>query len=170
MFSKIPALIYSNLTFVSLVGESVSLVLLFVIFILLKLIYYRKIKETYLFILSLLSYPLSVVIKLLLKIPRPENSPYAGKYTWDVYGFPSSHTFYYTAVLGYLLYLVFKLKDLNKVFRVISAGISIYLLTLVGISRVYLGFHSVRDVVGGYLMGGFFLLFIIVIDKSWVRK
>jgi len=72
-------------------------------------------------------------------------------------GFPSGHTQQAVVVWGYL---AFRLK---KTWAWIVAGM---LMALIPLSRVYLGVHFPTDLVGGYLMGGIWLVLYVRFESS----
>ena len=83
-----------------------------------------------------------ISLKNILKLPRPP------KYLWKVpvrgYGFPSGHA---TVSATFWSYLALKIR---KVWFFIFAFV---MVILVGLSRIFLGVHYVRDVIGGYVIG-----------------
>lgn len=97
----------------------------------------------YVMLLSLLSTAwINVYLKNTLQLPRPP--PDQWKISAEGYGFPSGHaqtsTAFWTA--GYLYYK-----------RPSIAVFSMSLITLISISRIVLGVHYPRDVIGGALIG-----------------
>jgi undecaprenyl-diphosphatase len=71
--------------------------------------------------------------------------------------FPSGHATAATAVYGFIAYAIARvLRGVGARFEV--AYWSAVLVLLIGFSRIYLGVHYVTDVVGGFLVGGFWLL------------
>ena len=71
--------------------------------------------------------------------------------------FPSGHATAAMAVFGFLAYAIARaLPTIRERFEVAFwTGI---LILLIGFSRIFLGVHYVTDVVGGFLVGGFWLL------------
>jgi undecaprenyl-diphosphatase len=120
--------------------------------------------------LSLGSGLYSSLLKSLFKEGRPAGYISDGFIQWDrllsseAYSFPSTHTVLYTAFFGYLFYLTYQIKGVDKVGK---QGVRIFcalLIVLVGISRVLLGAHYVIDVVFGYVFGLGYLGAIIAIE------
>ncbi len=97
-----------------------------------------------------------VVIKDLVHRARPSPdlvnvlSPLAD------YSFPSGHVLHYTAFLGFLCFLLFTLAPRSWI-RALGMFVCILLISLVGVSRIYLGQHWFSDVVGAYLLGSLWL-------------
>jgi undecaprenyl-diphosphatase len=97
---------------------------------------------------------LAVGIKYLVREPRPflHGPPPHPLTVLHGYGYPSGHAFLSMAVLGFGALAISTL--LASAPRRRLAGLICVLLILgIGWSRVYLGFHWVNDVVGGYLDG-----------------
>lgn len=71
--------------------------------------------------------------------------------------FPSGHVLASVAVWGLLPVLVALFTSRRGLWWV-SVGVSVMLVGLIGLSRIYLGVHWFSDVVGGLVVGSFFLL------------
>ena len=126
--------------------------------------------------ISLVSGVYSSLLKLIFKESRPVSYISNGLIPWDrlvkseAYSFPSTHTVLYTVFFGYLFYLSFKLKGVDKVVRHSARLFCALMIISVGISRVLLGAHFVKDVVSGYLFGLLYLGAVIYIDRLMYRR
>ena len=70
----------------------------------------------------------------------------------DVVNYPSGHVAYATAVYGYLGFLGLERR------RAEAALVALLLIAIMGPARVLTGAHIPSDVLGGYLLGGAWLL------------
>ncbi|MCX6792594.1 MAG: phosphatase PAP2 family protein [Candidatus Falkowbacteria bacterium] len=102
------------------------------------------------------------LIKFIIARPRPaptfffENS----------YAFPSLHSAMAIALLLYLTYYAV------RVYPRLSRNISLVLIAVfftlaIGFSRIYLGVHYLSDVLGGYMVGGFWFVVAIVSQRFY---
>lgn len=98
-----------------------------------------------------------VLFKFVVHRPRPTPDIVNVVEQLSSYSFPSGHVLFYTAFFGYLFFLTFTLlrRSWLRVVLLILLGA---LIALVGPSRMYLGQHWFSDVLGGYLLGGLWLL------------
>jgi membrane-associated phospholipid phosphatase len=110
------------------------------------------------FIAAIIAYALSAGLKLVLRRPRP-STPYAAGMLHTSFSFPSGHAFGSLVVYGLIAYVAARYLSL------FWAALAVWglwsLIILIGISRVYLGAHFVLDVIGGWLISGVALLWII---------
>jgi undecaprenyl-diphosphatase len=99
----------------------------------------------------------STIIKLIVARPRP---------TMDAlvraigYGFPSGHST--AAAAGWLsAALVLGWLTSSVALRVTVGAVAIAIVTLVGVSRVYLGVHQPTDVLGGWALGALWVAMVL---------
>jgi membrane-associated phospholipid phosphatase len=122
--------------------------------------------ETACLLISLgLNWLLTNAIKLIVGRPRP-TPDMVEVYTYPTtQSFPSGHVTSYMAFYGFLFYLVYTLMrpSLLRSAMLIFFGA---LISLVGLSRVYLGAHWASDVLGGYCFGLFWLTLMIYLYRS----
>ena len=142
------------MTFISLFGEIyfAPLSLLLVMGVLL----YKGYKKEALFTpVVLIGFLFADMFKDLIARPRPTIAGLNGFYPVPAdFSFPSGHVVFYTLLFGLLAFLALTLPRLERKWKeYILLAISIPLVSLVGLSRVYLGVHWPTDVIGGYLLG-----------------
>jgi len=101
----------------------------------------------------LVSGGINFTVKEIAGLPRPD---IAGVVQPDNPAFPSGHTFSSLTTWGHLA-ARFRRPD----FWVIS----IFIVLLIGLSRLFLGFHFPGDVLGGLVMG---YLFLLLFFKLWI--
>ena len=110
---------------------------------------------------------LGALIKLVVNRHRPSASLVHVTQHLSSPSFPSGHTLHYTVFYGFLAFVLITSFRASW-WRNVLVAICFALIALVGISRVYLGEHWLTDVLGGYLLGGLFLL-PLVAAYLWAR-
>lgn len=82
----------------------------------------------------------------------------------DSYSFPSGHATAAMALYGFLAYVLWRYYPK---WRTLIVTLSAVCILGVGFSRVYLGVHYPSDVVGGYVVGVFWIYVGIAAAKYW---
>ncbi|KAB7707184.1 phosphatase PAP2 family protein [Bacillus aerolatus] len=77
------------------------------------------------------------------------------------YSFPSGHAMNSTAFFGFLFYLFIHILKVGQKHRLVWLTVTITIVVLIAISRVYLGVHYLTDIVAG-ACGGLLYLFIVI--------
>ena len=107
-------------------------------------------------------------IKPLAARPRPTAELVRVQETPESYAFPSSTAFFAAVFLGMVGYLVWRGQQRRPV-TVATFGILAVLLLSSGLSRVYVGAHWATDVLGGWLLGGAWLVLLVAAYRWWCR-
>lgn len=106
---------------------------------------------------------ISYLIKIIIKRPRPFDIALIEELS---YSFPSSHSMISIVFYSLLIYYIRKyVKDKNQKF--ILSIFFVVIIILIGFSRIYLGVHYLSDVIGGYLIGIIYLIFLSVLNKKY---
>lgn len=110
-------------------------------------------------LILLFSSGINFLLKLTFHSPRPFWVSPEIRYEGSVssYGFPSGHAQNAANIWGYIAFM-------SK--RLWLKWVSISLIILIGISRLFLGVHFLHDVVGGWMIGAFLLLLFLTLQKS----
>jgi membrane-associated phospholipid phosphatase len=106
-----------------------------------------------------------VVIKALVASPRPTADLVRVYDTPESYAFPSTTAFFATVFLGMVGYLIWRPRR-----RVAIVTLGVLLLLSSGLSRVYVGAHWATDVLGGWLLGGAWLIVWIALHRWWLSR
>ncbi len=107
----------------------------------------------------------AVVIRALVARPRPTADLVRVYVSPESYSFPSTTAFFAATFLGIVGYLAWQPRR-----RVGIVTLGILLLLSSGLSRVYVGAHWVTDVLGGWLLGGAWLLVLIALYRWWLVR
>jgi len=106
-------------------------------------------------------------IKDIVSAPRPLSPPVRRLVITEEekenaleYGLPSSHTLNTICLSGYLLYYIINNFDSTNgfVFKLVVISFLVTLSLLIGIGRIYLGMHSLIDVLGAAVLGTMILV------------
>jgi undecaprenyl-diphosphatase len=111
------------------------------------------------------SYLLSEAVKHYIQRPRPDVS-WQPSEPPDPYSFPSGHSLSSMAIYSAAALLAGRrMRRQSQAAVLIAAAVA--LAMLVGVSRMYLGFHYLTDVVGGWTAGLACALLTMWVDKRW---
>lgn len=111
---------------------------------------------------------INILVKELIRRPRPAIDLVHVFRILDSYSFPSGHVMFYVGFFGFLWFLIFTLLQ-RSAMRTLLLVLLGALILLIGISRIYLGQHWASDVLGAYLLGGLTLAVILQFHR-WGKK
>ncbi len=100
----------------------------------------------------------SLLLKILIHRARPSRELVTIFDFQTTGSFPSGHVVFYTVFFGFVLLALVSTPKIPRRLRQFLAGFCGFLILTVWLSRIYLGAHWLSDVIGGYLLGGLFLL------------
>lgn len=110
-------------------------------------------REAY-FIASILSSALVILgIKNIINRPRPTEFYVRLVEINRFQSFPSGHVMSYVLFFGFIIILMRNLKTIPRRLKQIITFISLFLMILIPISRIYLGAHWLSDTIGGFILG-----------------
>jgi len=103
-------------------------------------------------------------VKYLIQRPRPAADLVDVFEVLSSYSFPSGHVMFYVSLFGFVWYAAHTMlkRSLIRSLLLVFFGV---LISLVGVSRIYLGQHWASDVLGAYLLGGLILLGMILFHR-----
>jgi membrane-associated phospholipid phosphatase len=107
------------------------------------------------------------VIKPLVARPRPTTDLVRVQDTPESYAFPSTTAFFAAVFLGMVGYVVWRERWRRSVV-VVTFGVLLLLSS--GLSRVYVGAHWTTDLLGGWLLGGAWLIGLIALHRWWLSR
>jgi undecaprenyl-diphosphatase len=110
----------------------------------------------------------NLLVKELIRRPRPTLDLVDVFRVLDSYSFPSGHVMFYTGFFGFLWFATFSLfkpSPLRTLLLILVGS----LILLVGVSRIYLGQHWASDILGAILLGGLTLAFVLQFYR-WGKK
>jgi len=143
---------------IHLIFDTTSMVIISVIISV--FLWIRRLKKDAIFLsITMLADALILfILKNLFKISRP-----ISKFITETdFSFPSGHAATSVVFFGILAYLIIKrYKNVN--FE--AALASIFMVLLIGFTRLYLGVHWFSDVLGGIFLGWFILTSSLIIKK-----
>jgi membrane-associated phospholipid phosphatase len=92
-----------------------------------------------------------------------ERPSFDAVYEASHYSFPSGHAMNSAAIYGFICFLLlfYIIKDHKK--RMTASVITVVLVILIGVSRIYLGVHYLTDVLAGWTVGFIWLVIISTI-------
>ncbi|MBR3363133.1 MAG: phosphatase PAP2 family protein, partial [Bacilli bacterium] len=78
------------------------------------------------------------------------------------YSYPSGHTMIAASFYGFIIFLIWNM-NMDRKYKYLLSFLLVFLISFIGISRIYLGVHFPSDVIGGeyiiFLITFFFLFF-----------
>jgi undecaprenyl-diphosphatase len=111
----------------------------------------------------ILVFLINTLIKWIVHRPRPDEIMRLIEESG--YSFPSGHSMISMAFYGYITYLIYKhVKDKKK--RTIYCLLLLFLIFMIGLSRIYLGVHYLSDVLGGFALSVSYLMIFIIISPK----
>ncbi len=119
--------------------------------------YFKKeLAYLYALILNFIGTEASVYfIKIFINRDRP--SANIAYYIENSKSFPSGHATIAVAFFGFIIYYLVR-HSVKKNGRTLLTLLGFFLIALIGFSRIYLGVHYLSDVLGGFLIGGLWLV------------
>ena len=109
---------------------------------------------------------LNIILKNIISRPRPNILRIVEETSFS---FPSGHAM--TNMTLYMMLILFTLKYIsNKTLKYFIVITFTALITLIGISRVYLGVHYITDIIGGWLLGMFCAILVYALWIKYTEK
>ncbi|MET3115011.1 membrane-associated phospholipid phosphatase [Pedobacter sp. CG_S7] len=129
-------------------------------------LFFKKTRQSLFIALTLLSGLFSSVVKYFVNRPRPAKDLVRIIEITRQQSFPSGHVTFYTVFFGFLIFLMYSIKEIPQILRLSVATISALFIMMISISRIYLGAHWLTDVLGGYFLGSIVLYSLVYLYKK----
>ena len=107
-----------------------------------------------------------VILKNIFAIERPNINQlvHAGGF-----GYPSGHSTNALVFFGMCAILILRYST-HKLLKIGFTAFAVAAILLVGLSRIYLGVHTLTDVIGGYLLGTVVICVSLLVEKHLREK
>lgn len=142
--------------------SSVKVTIIISLLALTSLLWKNK-KGLYLDIVVAVTFIINYILKIIFRRPRPTILRLINE---TGYSFPSGHSMISLGLYGFIIYLIYQNKNINKYFKILTISLLSIIIILIGISRIYLGVHYPSDVLGGYLMSSIILIVLTTIYRK----
>jgi undecaprenyl-diphosphatase len=122
-----------------------------------------RVLEAVFVLATMTNFALTSLLKVLVGRPRPPDfflDPADIFQPVNQFSFPSGHVLFFVVFFGFLAYLAW--LHLTGYVRALVISACGTLILLIGASRVYLGAHWASDVLGSYVIGALWLVFLIL--------
>ena len=107
---------------------------------------------------------LGLGIKVLVDRPRPSADLVIVLNQLSDFSFPSGHVLFFTVFFGFMIFLAFTLLK-RSWWRTILLIVLGGMVSLIGVSRVYVGQHWASDVMAAYLLGSLWLTLTVLVYR-----
>lgn len=108
---------------------------------------------------------LNLFLKMIFRIKRPNVKRLVKE---RYFSYPSGHITTAVSIYGFLIFLI-SISSLAIVLKVVFILLLLLLIIGVGISRIYLGVHYFKDIVGGFLIASSYLLLYLGIGIYFLK-
>lgn len=153
--------------FISNLGYGASIFLFLAIPVFLLTFYKHTVEASLITLITTTSPIVSTLSKLIFHRPRPDIEYRLMHVTQ--FSFPSGHAIMTMCFYGTIIYLIAKYVK-NVWIKSISISFFALLIASIGFTRVYLCVHYPSDVMGGYMLGLFWVSFWILLYKVYTKK
>ncbi len=116
-------------------------------------------------ILMLTAVMLTILLKEIIQRARPEHMLLLE----SGYSFPSGHATIATVFFCYVIYTFYE-RIKNILLRYVFVAANIFLILLVGFSRIYLQVHWLSDVIGGFSLGLIWFFIIVLLFRRFIPE
>jgi membrane-associated phospholipid phosphatase len=106
---------------------------------------------------------IEITVKVITHRPRPPAEQALGTFTHSA--FPSAHVTYATVIYGALTLLLVASSSRHG-WRTLILATAMFIVTLVGLSRMCLGAHWLTDVLGGMILGVAWLWCLVAVPRA----
>jgi undecaprenyl-diphosphatase len=146
-------------------GTQVSVIALLVLIFLFKVLHHRR--ELILFVWVVLGTTiLNEILKTIFHRARPTIHRIVDA---NGFSFPSGHSMAAFSLYGIIAFLLWRHLS-TSLSRGILIILSIFMIIMIGVSRIYLGVHYPSDVLGGFLASGCLLAVSIWFYQRYMEK
>lgn len=154
VYSYIASFISEPLTDIALVITTLgSAYIILPICLILIIVFWKKIEGIAIAINLVISFLANQALKVVVARPRPTEYRIVEELG---YSFPSGHSMVSMAFYGLLIYFIYR-KVKNPYIKWISCILLTILISLIGLSRIYLGVHYASDVLAGFCISAAYL-------------